>query len=230
MSCQVLLLPGLDGTGAQFGPLVAQLGNDIEPIVVSYPTTSTKYEEHVAQVLSLLPKTKPYVIVAESYSGPVAIQVAATKPPGLIGVVLCATFAKCPSSLLETFGFLLKIVPPWRIPAEWVAPFALGKSQSLELLARLREALAQVPPLTLLDRLKCVSRVDVSKAAAAIEVPVVYLQAAHDRLVPAASAVHLATCIRGLSVRVLDGPHFLLQANATAAALEVRSLATSRAG
>jgi pimeloyl-ACP methyl ester carboxylesterase len=230
MSCQVLLLPGLDGTGTQFGPLVARFGSDIKPIVVSYPTTSTKYEEHVAQVLSLLPATGPYVIVAESYSGPVAIQVAATKPPGLIGVVLCATFAKCPSSLLETFGFLLEIVPPWRIPAEWVAPFVLGKSQTPELLSGLREALSQVPPITLLDRLKGVSRVDVSKAAAAIEVPVVYLQATQDRLVPAASASHLAICIPGLSVRVIDGPHFLLQANATAAALEVRSLATSRAG
>lgn len=230
MSCQVLLLPGLDGTGTQFGPLVAQLGCDIKPIVVSYPANSTKYEEHVAEVLSLLPKADPYVIVAESYSGPVAIQVAATKPSGLIGVVLCATFAKCPSSLLESFGFLLEIVPPWRIPAEWVAPFVLGKSQTPELLSKLREALAQVPPLTLLDRLKGVSRVDVSKAASAIEVPVVYLQAAYDRLVPVAAAAHLATCIPGLSVRVMDGPHFLLQVNATAAALEVRSLATSRAG
>ena len=37
MSCTLILLPGMDGTGELFSPLVKELGPDIQTVVVRYP-------------------------------------------------------------------------------------------------------------------------------------------------------------------------------------------------
>src|ERR1700722_15702641 len=97
MRTALVLLPGLDGSGVMFRPLLSYLPKEILSIVVSYPPGEVRsYDELLPLVLAAIPADFPVILLGESFSGPLAIMAAAKYPPGLIGVVLCATFVRNP--------------------------------------------------------------------------------------------------------------------------------------
>jgi len=222
MSPTLVLLPGLDGTGIQFAPFKAQISDGLPTQVVTYPKEHVRYEQHVEAVAAVLPRDRPFVLVAESYAGPVAVQIAALQPAGLIGMVLCATFVACPRPSLAPFRPLLEIVPPWRLPAAWLAPLLLGRYSTPVLVHLMQQALEAVPPVALIDRLSSVARVDVTEVASKVRVPTLYLRAKSDRLVPATAGDLAKDYMPGLRIVELEGPHFLLQASAGVAADLIR--------
>ena len=65
------LLPGFDGTGELFGPLQAALGNDVVANAIRYEAEHS-FEDYVDSVARILPRENA-VLVAESFSGPVAL-------------------------------------------------------------------------------------------------------------------------------------------------------------
>ena len=104
----LLLLPGLDGTGLVFEPLLKHLPAEIDAQVVRYPTDRIMtFQEHVDFSRKQLPKKKPFVLLAESFSGPVGLQLLAEPPRNLIGVIFVATFAHYPSPFLLDAGRFL---------------------------------------------------------------------------------------------------------------------------
>ena len=116
---RLVLLQGLDGTGELFHPFLRVLPSRLTPQVVSYPTEQYLiYKELVSLVLDVLPRKEPFVLLGESFSGPLSIKVAALSPPNLRAVILCASFvsnlippsltwvAWLPKPLLSLFGHL----------------------------------------------------------------------------------------------------------------------------
>jgi pimeloyl-ACP methyl ester carboxylesterase len=94
----IVLLPGLDGTGTLFRPLIEQLRSPLRPVVVAYPgMEKIGYRDLLPRVIEALPAEEPFVILGESFSGPLALMAAASRPPGLQGVILCATFVRNPA-------------------------------------------------------------------------------------------------------------------------------------
>lgn len=210
---KLLLLPGMDGTGELFAPLLRHLPADIEPIVVRYPfDPSMGYAELLEFVRPRLPVGEAFAILGESFSGPLAIQLAARQPPGLIGVLLCATFVTHPVRCVPRCA--AGLVSKWLFP-----PSLLGMAQQLLLGCRahvdvrrqVATALATVPPAVLAARLRAVLKVDVRRECEAVSVPIHYLQAAHDRLVPARNLVVIRHLQPTLTASRLPGPHLLLQ-------------------
>src|SRR5262245_23390841 len=97
MTVSLVLLPGLDGTGNLFRPLLQKLPAEVEPIVLSYPAREFLDYSALAQLaLRSLPTDRPVVLLGESFSGPVAVLAAAAQPKGLLGVILCASFVIAP--------------------------------------------------------------------------------------------------------------------------------------
>jgi pimeloyl-[acyl-carrier protein] methyl ester esterase len=95
---KLLLLPGMDGTGELFSEFVRLLPDWIEPRVMSYPSGQRlSYEQLLPVLRTALPSDKPFVILAESFSTPLAVRLAAETPKGLRALVLCAGFI-CPPS------------------------------------------------------------------------------------------------------------------------------------
>src|SRR5271155_2151701 len=89
----LILLPGLDGTGLLFQPLVAALPAAIQPRIVRYPGhRHLTYHELLPLVMDALPQSGPFILLGESFGGPLATMVAAERPPGLVGLILCASF------------------------------------------------------------------------------------------------------------------------------------------
>ncbi len=209
----LVLLPGMDGTAEMFAPFVAALGSEGKVVRVRYPCdVPLGYAELESLVRAQLPSSASYVVLGESFSGPIAVALAATPPPGMVGVVLCCTFVRNPRPLLAVFGGLLGMLPVKVVPVFAMAPALLGKHASSAMVRALAGALQQVTPDTIRARLRAVLQVDARASLAAAQVPVLYLQANQDRLVPASAAAEVASCLPSTTFVSIDGPHLLLQA------------------
>jgi pimeloyl-[acyl-carrier protein] methyl ester esterase len=95
-----VLLPGLDGTGELFQSFLKVLPSSLTPQVVSYPTEQyLTYKELASLVRSVLLPQEPFVLLGESFSGPLSIKVAALSPPNLRAIILWASFVSNPVPL-----------------------------------------------------------------------------------------------------------------------------------
>jgi pimeloyl-[acyl-carrier protein] methyl ester esterase len=214
----LVLLPGMDGTGDLFAPLVAALGPRIRTIIVRYPDKPLDYAAHEDIARAALPVGDPFILVGESFSGLIAISIAASAPMGLRGYVLCCSFVRSPRRLLGWLRPLLGLVPPQRFPAAIVAYFLLGRFGSAELLQLHAETLGRVSPSALIARLTTITHVDVSSTLRRVTLPALYLRATEDRLVPGTASRLFARLASNARIVDIEGPHLLLQARPDAAA------------
>lgn len=210
----LVLLPGMDGTGEQFAPFVAALGSACKTVCVRYPDdASMGYAELEAFVRSRLPRDGgEYVVLAESFSGPIAAALSAAPPAGMVGAVLCCTFLRNPRPQLAVFTGVLPFAPLKAAPVSAMVALLLGRYSTAGLRAALLGALAQVSDVTLQARLRAVVHVDARACLAAAQTPVLYLQASEDRLLPVRAVAEVRSSLPSTTVVSIAGPHLLLQA------------------
>jgi len=214
----LVLLPGMDGTGEHFAPVLRALNDRLPYAVVRYPDEPLEYAEYERIAQAALPRDRPFVLLGESFSGPIALSIAAMKPRGLAGYILCASFASCPRPLLRMLRPLLGLLPLQHTPGAVSAHFLLGRFATPELKRANASALRRVSPRTLRARLRVVADVDVSAKLSEIGVPGLYLRGTEDRLVPRGVCHALLRHAPRIKVVEVVGPHFLLQVNPQAAA------------
>ena len=131
----LILLPGLDGTGAFFEPFLEGLPTGFETQVVQYPTELVSYPACLEFARALLPADRPYLLLGESFSGPIAIALAAEQREGMVGLVLCSTFARNPRPRLAWAVPFLGLFPNARLPLFLIRFVLLGKWATDRLLA-----------------------------------------------------------------------------------------------
>ncbi len=207
---KIVALPGLDGTGLLTPKLRHVLDGGHSVTSLAYPSHLCRYEEVFEWTKSQIPK-EDFVLVAESFSGPIGIHVGAEKPPGLKGIVFVAIFARSPRKLPAFLAALVKIMPfRSSLIANMAQPILMGKRANRTFTAQFLQAMHNVPQTTLSKRLVSVLKVDVVDVLQGIDVPVLYLRATKDRLVPARMARDFE--LSNGTVQDIEGPHFLLQA------------------
>src|ERR1700679_4387919 len=92
-----LLLPGMDGTGRLFAAFQPLLAPALGARVCAFPPDRPLgYEQLLAEVDV---PSGPFAIVAESFSGPLGILLAARYAERVRALVLVATFARSPSAV-----------------------------------------------------------------------------------------------------------------------------------
>jgi pimeloyl-ACP methyl ester carboxylesterase len=80
----------MDGTGELFGPFIDALGGEFDVQVVRYPAGHCGGYEGLEEIArAAIPLDQPYILLGESFSGPVAISIAASSPGKLRGLVFC---------------------------------------------------------------------------------------------------------------------------------------------
>ena len=217
----LVLLPGLDGTGRLFQPLLETLPTTIGVQVLDYPPDRPlSYPELLEYVLLRLSSSRdqPIVLCAESFSGPIAIDLACSGQLNIKGVIFCATFARSPKPILLNLARLLPLSGLLRLPIPgWVVKaLLLGndvEDSREDLLVRLFfQNRSEVSAGALAQRLREVGVVDRTSKLSAIHVPCCYLRATRDRLVPARCLTDFQDHIPGLRVEEIEGPHMILQA------------------
>jgi pimeloyl-[acyl-carrier protein] methyl ester esterase len=223
----LVLLPGTDGTGLLFADFVAALGAEIDTVVIDYPRDrSLSHAELQTLVRERLPVGERFVVLGESFSGPIAIALAASPPQNLVGLILCCSFASNPRPELSFLRSLLRLPLP-RVPSFVLSPWLLGRFKSDAMHARLDRVLGQVSPAVLRDRLRAALSVDVTDDLRRVQVPMLYLRATQDRLVPASAAKRVAALAQKIRVMDVEAPHLLLQTAPAVAAAHVRAFLLS---
>ena len=216
-----MLLPGLDGTGRLFRPLLEILPTTFDVQVLHYPPDGPfSYPELFEYVLSRLSSSgdQPIVLCAESFSGPIAIDLVCSGQFNIQldikGVIFCATFARSPHPRMLNLARLLPLSGLFRLPIpEWaVKSLLLGNDVDDSTVRLFFQNLSEVSAGALAQRLREVAVVDRTSKLRAIRVPCCYLRATRDRLVPARCLTDFEDHIPGLRVKEIEGPHMILQA------------------
>lgn len=201
----IVLLPGMDGTGDLFAPFVTVAPPPYDPLVVALPEASS-YDELVAAIKPLLPIAEPFVLIAESFSGPLAFRLLGFFPE-IRALVLVNSFVSAPTT--RFLGIL-----PWaaifaRPPAPWlVRHFLAGPSASPGLVSQIRSAISKTSGQLLALRLRSILNL---KTQGHTSVRLLYLRGTLDKLIS-----ERAVCDTVLrfpnSLRVnIAAPHLLLQ-------------------
>jgi pimeloyl-ACP methyl ester carboxylesterase len=173
-------------------------------------------------VRAAIPRDDPFAIVGESFSGPLAVRVAAGNPPGLRALVLIASFVRPPArwpfpALRAAVVGPTVAVVPWRVQAR----FLLGRNPDPQLLATVRDVVGSVPSATMAGRIREVLREEVSGAMAGVRTPMLYLRASRDAIVPRRCDSLVAELVPHARIEEIDGPHLLLQASPGLAATSI---------
>ena len=219
----LLLLPGMDGTGLLFDPLLESLPDWLHPNVVAYPPNEPLgYAELFPLVRNARPPVGDFVVLAESFSGPLALMLAAVEPPGLRGIILCASFIRFPLS--APFRLIAAATQPicFRLAPTWIARWALMGNHGTAHLNRLfATATATVSPTTMATRARAIANVDVTAELRSCRVPLLYLSGQNDRVVGPNCLSEIRRVKPDTKVVELPGPHLLLQTFPEEAAFEI---------
>jgi hypothetical protein len=135
---------------------------------------------------------------------------------------LTCSFSRNPVPILAPLGPLIPLLPVRWAPVALLAWPTLGRFGAPALRSQLDEASSRAMPSVIRNRLSAVVEVDVSALLARVDVPVLYLVASEDRLVPRSASDEL-TAIPRIRFAEIEGPHFLLQARPLPAAAHVEA-------
>ena len=228
---KLLLLPGMDGTGLLFERLRDSLGKEWDVDVVKYPFDGPQdYETLKRHAQGCLPQNEDYVLLGESFSGPIAYSIGIDAPNRLKAIIFVATFLDPPRpQLLRLINPLFRVMGRLRPPNTLIRRLMLGADASPALIERFFLMIRPPPRSTLTGRLDSVTTLQ--PPTAALKVPMVYIQALQDKFVPKQCVERFRALNPGMREYKISGPHFLLQAR-VAECIEVlkkeKTLLTSR--
>lgn len=174
------------------------------------PASIDAYAAYVEQAAE---SEQSIVLIAESFSGPIAIRAASRLGHKAKALALCASFATQPHILVRWAS---------RLPASLLASFArqrwamrwfcVGRRATEPVLRAVETELTRLSGNTIKRRLGMLVTPDVSRDLASLDLPVLLLQPNRDRLLDPWAPKRLEQLAPAARIERLDGPHFLFQA------------------
>jgi pimeloyl-ACP methyl ester carboxylesterase len=163
-------------------------------------------------VLSKLPNEE-FILVGESFSGPIAYQVALNKPEHLLSVVFVATFLTSPKKKLLNLTKILptKLFLKIPIPNVLVKNYLFGTGISDETIGLFNKTLKIVSSDVFSFRLSEISKLHGNLEAC--DIKATYIQATDDKLVPNSSVEEFKKVFKNITIFCIEGTHFILQTN-----------------
>lgn len=229
---QLCLLPGLDGTGRLYAPLLEALDGGYAIETLAYDGTCFDGYASLAETLEpALQRHASVVLVAESFAGPLAVLLAHRNPGRVRAVVLAASFVHRPLPCSLACAAVLERLPAIAPPVSMLERLLAGAGLPSPLRAEFDAILDDMPVEVMRRRALAALRVDVRRELAALDMPVLYLQARHDRLVLPRAGREIVDVARRARHVAIDAPHFLFQlAPGAAAEAMTRFLQANRIG
>lgn len=224
---KIVLLSGMDGTGELFYNLLPLL-TDFQTHVIPLPQTGDQdYDTLSSYVISRLPDDD-FIIIAESFSGPIAAQLTQKNIDALKGVVFVATFLSTPSRYFLPFARWLPMHVITCIPFHHIIIryFLLGQNASHNLVTLFLDTVTKQPPALIKERIKTIQKMKVKDFTT--DLPAIYLRAQSDKLVSHSKGNEFNYRFKNLQIEELCAPHFLLQAEPEKSAAFIRKFISER--
>ena len=220
----LVLLPGFDGTGRLFSPIHKELSDTVNTIILSYSSDKVMTYTDLCHYLKDELPNSPYVLLGESFGGPLAMMLTNYADEHLKGIILCVSFVKNPQVLLTRLmrpflrpKHLQKVTPAWHIRT-----ILMNGVTDTKLIRNIQIATAELTREVYFYRLREIANVDVSDILKRCELPILYLRAKNDRLVYESSMKLIEKVGKNVSVEVFDAPHMLLQTKPKKAAQSIK--------
>lgn len=209
---KLVMMPGLDGTGKLFAPIVPILEAQFDLVFITYPDLNS-FQDYIDIARNQLPAEPGYSLLAESFSGPVAIALLAQLQDQIGPSVLVATFARSP---LATLNRMSNHVPEQLFSIGALNEFCLdidapGDDDFSETQPLPLNVTEQLDGAVLKHRIAVFSRIDVSAMLPHITAPILYLHARRDGILSENDAQMLQQNLPQVNRVDVDGPHLLLQ-------------------
>ncbi len=224
---RLVLLPGLDGSGRLFGPFIDSVSDLLEPTPLAYPPDRRwGYDDLLPFVIARLPPGSS-IVLGESFSGPLAVMLAAAAPGRVAAVVLVSSFTHLP--VPRAFATLARWAPAARSPAGVIEFVLTSSGTPLAMRDELLRQVRSLSPRLVERRLRAVFETDTAAMLADLACPVLAIHGRGDRLVPLWWAKRDLGRHRTVAFRVVEGPHMLLQTSPGAVAAVLRDWSGSGA-
>jgi pimeloyl-ACP methyl ester carboxylesterase len=202
----------MDGSGTLFNGFTRALDTDIKVKIVRYPPIEPLgYQELEAIACAAVPKYGPIILLGESFSGPIAISLASTLASRLKGLILCCSFVCNPHPYTAHLKPIIPLLPIYPKLPNFLSRYLLGQFSTDALRHSLTQSIKGLSSAAIRARLGAVIDVDVSAKLASLEVPVLYLRASEDRLVPRSASKIVQQAKPDTHIIDVEAPHFLLQ-------------------
>ncbi len=205
-------MPGFEGGGKLFAPLIPWLEPHFRLTLVKYPDLKS-FQDYIDCAQDQLPAEPGYSLLAESFSGPIAIALLARRPGQIGPSVLSSTFARSPLATLTKMAnhvpqqiFSIGALSEYCLDAQAVYDEDQSETQPLPL-----NITEQIDGVVLRHRIAVMSRIDVSAMLPQIEAPVLLLHGQRDRVVSELEARMIEQNLPDVRRIDLDAPHLMLQ-------------------
>lgn len=210
---KIILLPGLDGTGKLFNQFSSLLPSFLTVDIYTLPINGEQEPRALAESLALEKLLNEDIfIIAESFSGPIAYELIKYHKGKIKGIILVSSFLSVPHPLLKLTRWLPLSLFPWHCAPAWaIRLFCVGIDASDDLVQQVLNAINSVPAYIIAARIKALCKL--RQPQDKIDIPCLYLQPSADRLIPKWHAEMIRALFHNFTMRVIPGPHFLLQAN-----------------
>jgi pimeloyl-[acyl-carrier protein] methyl ester esterase len=206
---QIVILPGLDGTDLLLSRFVALAPAQCVVNVLPLPDAAIDdYDSLTVSVAERIRGLGPCHLIAESFSGPIGILMAARYSELVQRLTLVASFVRYPAP-----GFARWLPWSWlfRLPLPDAVAKYLFVGNDHDIATRLRNAVRQTSAATLAKRVQCILEVDVCRELASLQCPVHYLRPTADRLVSELAVFRILEINPSVTIHKIDGPHLILQ-------------------
>lgn len=204
----LVLLPGLDGTDEFFAPLLAALPPWLEPRIVTYPGSGRQdYETLLGVVRAAIADVGACHVLGWSFSGPLALALAAAEPERVRGVILVATFVRSPHRMLSALRHAITGPAVWSWRFGRRLPLWLFRPRADPLRQAKSRTWRRVSASVIAARLRAVVSVDATDALRRCPQPVLYLASARDGIVPNRNAGEIVALRPAVQVAVIPGAH-----------------------
>lgn len=203
----IWLIPGLDGDPGLRRAFVLAMAPEVVK-VAQYPVDRpNSYESLFEHLQAEAPDTTRFTILGESFGGPLSIVLAGAFAERVDRLILCATFAR---AFFRPVNGLRHWLPWSSLP--WLADQHLTQVVTRTLIdPGFLQAISKVPVGSLRQRLDAAATVDVRNHLGRVKMPIAYLQARPDLLVPPSCLTEIQAVRPDITVQHLRGTHFLLQ-------------------
>lgn len=204
-------LPGLHGNAELFSKIQNIISPTLDTEFIELPSDGEQdYTTLSTWLNNHLPTGQPRLIIAESFSGPLALRIAKQRPEDIAGIVLVASF--CSSPINPSFALLaqrpLFMVKP---PSIALRHFLTGSDADENEVTLLRNAIHKTPASILISRIKAVLGLQEQDIPILTKTPILILQAQRDQIIPWDAQQRLEASYPNAKVYWIDAPHLILQ-------------------
>ena len=196
----------------------------LRTLSISPETGAQDYASITSFVKERLPE-EDFILVAESFSGPIGSALAKEGIDNLKGIIFVATFLSAPSGFLLSVAQLLplKLLSNLPFAKHFHKALFLGAGASNSLTHLFISTVRSLPSVLIKARLSSMHSLAFSPDQ--IELPAGYIQASSDKLVPSDKAVEFSNSFNNITIKTIEGPHFILQAKPIECAVVISELA-----